>query len=178
MIHVTVIVEIFFQNHFGCLSHGLPKPVHPAHILIYKLTFNKHSRSFIRIQNKNERVGGLCVKSNLLCMEKRAERAAQRSSLSAAPFLAVLNTSDQDPPKSHLSSCLIFQTKCEYILLKMALLISMIFPSSSIYFGRKTLFRNNNKNLLISQRYRFVCQWTFWFLNKETLAIFNFFFVP
>lgn len=59
------------QNHFVYLSHDLPKLLHSVHILIYKLTFNKHSRIFIQIKNKYVRVGGLCVKGNLLCMEER-----------------------------------------------------------------------------------------------------------
>lgn len=82
--------------------------------------------------------------------------------VSAAPFLAVMNTSDQAPPKSHLSSCLIFQTKCKSILLKNILLLVSMAPSSFILKG-KHYFLILIENLIILERYRFVCPWTLWY---------------
>lgn len=77
-----------FQNLFGCLSHDLPKLLHSVQILIYKLTVNKHSRSFIQITTKNGRVGGLCVKVTCFVWRKEEGRGScpEKQPLSSTIF--------------------------------------------------------------------------------------------
>lgn len=134
-----------FQNLFGCLSHDWPKLLHSVQILIYKLTFNKHSRSFIQITNKNGRVGGLCVKVTCFVWRKEEGRGScpEKQPLSSTIFCCYDHSW---PRSSKITPPLLsyFSNKMQICFLKRALVIFMIFPFFSIYFERKILFLNNN----------------------------------